>query len=624
MVFAWAGMVAVACGPDRGTGLPGTGGSGAGNAGGASSGTGGSGQAMLPGLEKLRIEPPEASVTITKAMGAELPFKAIGTFKGNKEKDVTADVLWRGEPFGTLNVTKGLASTKSPGQKQILATSGSVRAMAKLNVKLVEVLNDPAVGMPLPANPGAIFAGAAADDTKKPDIVYPNDGVLLPPNLFGIEFHFRPTSAAYKLFEVRFESPNLDLKVYTRCTQPAGVSGCIFQTDTEVWRYLTDAQRGLDPVSVTVRGSDEAGTTAGTSAPIKVQFSSADLLGAVYYWTTTEPTGIMRWDFGNPEQRTAEQIVRGGDNGTAQGARCFGCHAVSRDGNKMVVSAGGQNDGRLLLFDLKKKAAMQKFPLQQRSQFETWNPDGSQFAGVYGDGNIFDILLFDGTTGAVNGMIDVGEHQPDHPDWSPDGKTIAFTSVGGAHNTDQKSYQGAIFAIKREGQSWGAPEKVIDRVDGKNRYYPAIAPTNEFVVFNESTCPNGKLRDEDCDFDMDTTSKMFAIGFGGTATPVELTRANAPGIMDGARTAITNSYPKWSPFVFRLSEDRSLLWLTFTSRRAFGLRKANPVLLWMVGVDPARLAAGGDPSFPAFVLPFQDLESKNHIAQWAEKIPEVE
>lgn len=43
----------------------------------------------------------------------------------------------------------------------------------------------------------------------------------------------------------------------------------------------------------------------------------------------------------------------------------------------------------------------------------------------------------------------------------------------------------------------------------------------------------------------------------------------------------------------------------------------------MVGVDPARAAAGNDPSFVAFWLPFQDLASGNHIAQWVEEIVPV-
>jgi hypothetical protein len=39
----------------------------------------------------------------------------------------------------------------------------------------------------------------------------------------------------------------------------------------------------------------------------------------------------------------------------------------------------------------------------------------------------------------------------------------------------------------------------------------------------------------------------------------------------------------------------------------------------MSGVEPSVAAQDGkDPSFPAFVLPFQDLETDNHTAQWAE------
>ena len=37
-------------------------------------------------------------------------------------------------------------------------------------------------------------------------------------------------------------------------------------------------------------------------------------------------------------------------------------------------------------------------------------------------------------------------------------------------------------------------------------------------------------------------------------------------------------------------------------------------LIWMVGVNPG--AGGRDPSFAAFCLPFQDVTTSNHIAQW--------
>ena len=88
--------------------------------------------------------------------------------------------------------------------------------------------------------------------------------------------------------------------------------------------------------------------------------------------------------------------------------------------------------------------------------------------------------------------------------------------------------------------------------------------------------------------------------------------------MDEGNADITNSFPKWAPFVIQLDEQSKLMWLTFTSRRNYGLR-GSKVLLWMVGVVPAKLSEDADPSFAAFALPFQDLESSNHIGQWTEK-----
>ena len=40
----------------------------------------------------------------------------------------------------------------------------------------------------------------------------------------------------------------------------------------------------------------------------------------------------------------------------------------------------------------------------------------------------------------------------------------------------------------------------------------------------------------------------------------------------------------------------------------------------MTAISLDDLAAGGDGSFPAFWLPFQDYTAHNHIAQWVEMI----
>ena len=45
--------------------------------------------------------------------------------------------------------------------------------------------------------------------------------------------------------------------------------------------------------------------------------------------------------------------------------------------------------------------------------------------------------------------------------------------------------------------------------------------------------------------------------------------------------------------------------------------------IWMTPFFPDRAATGADPTAPAFRLPFQDLNSSNHIAQWTERVVPV-
>ena len=103
---------------------------------------------------------------------------------------------------------------------------------------------------------------------------------------------------------------------------------------------------------------------------------------------------------------------------------------------------------------------------------------------------------------------------------------------------------------------------------------------------------------------------------GASASPVVLARANAPGVNDNGKTSLTNTYPKWSPFIFQRDEFNKVLWTTFSSTRRYGLYPDRSMLyIWMVAVNPGQ-AGGGDPSASAFCLPFQALDTSNHIAQW--------
>ena len=114
------------------------------------------------------------------------------------------------------------------------------------------------------------------------------------------------------------------------------------------------------------------------------------------------------------------------------------------------------------------------------------------------------------------------------PDWSKSTdapNTIVFTSADPtAATSDQRPATGGIDYVQYDGAAWGAPQMLVPSVLGKNRYYPAIAPDGDLVVYDESTCTAGTptagmAPDKSCDADTDATATMFltSISRGGSA-----------------------------------------------------------------------------------------------------------
>jgi hypothetical protein len=463
-------------------------------------------------------------------------------------------------------------------------------------------------------------------------VVYPNDGVLLPPNLGRLEVHFLP-GASNSLFEISFTNALTDIKVYTRCVLPMN-GGCIYTPDATVWRWIAETNRGGADVVVTTRGTDDAGTGVGTSSDIKLAFSFENLKGGIYYWKASggamSESAIMRYDFGNVAQTAPERFV-GPDKA---GGKCVGCHAISRDGKKMVASAGGWDVEDSLLVDVKTAT---RTATPAKTAFASWNPSGSAYVGVFAyDGtSTYNLMMVDGTTGLQTGTIDVGATEAQatsHPDWSPDGMKIAYVRASAAYDdgvNNQRFYGGGIEMVTETSGTFGTPTTIVPAVAGKNRYYPSFAPDSELLAFDESTCPTA-TPDSACNADSDPSASLFVVKPEAGATPVALARANAPGKRDTG-TELTSSWPKWAPFEYQRTEAAGtrLLWMSFSSTRGYGLRTlpagsspeaASGSLIWMVAIDPELAAAGQDPSVAAFALPFQDISSSNHIAQWTEEI----
>ena len=423
-------------------------------------------------------------------------FTVSGQVNGQTE-DLTTQVLYAVSPSGVVTIDKnGLATSTGTrgGVVTVTASSGAVSTTATLTVYYTFTGADP--GMTgLPTDPSSIFTTTNNDTTRSPGLVYPNDGVLFPPNITGIEIHFTP-GANNTLFEVSLAGKYATVNAFVRCVA-MGTSGCIYQPDPGLWSAISTGNAGQGDVSLVVRGTDDSGTSVGDSSPFHMQFSKDNIDGALYYWTTSGSSAIMRWDFSGTTQSAQAYLTPANTKVTS----CIGCHALAPDGSKMVVSANGQGDGRLLLWDIANNKALVPYPLAVRSQFESWNSDGTQFVGVFGDNQNtrtyakagpVNLTIFSGLTGAMTGSIDLGGARGDHPDWSKSTdapNTIVFTSADPtAATSDQRPATGGIDYVQYDGAAWGAPQTLVPSVLGKNRYYPAIAPDGDLVVYDESTC----------------------------------------------------------------------------------------------------------------------------------------
>jgi hypothetical protein len=422
--------------------------------------------------------------------------------------------------------------------------------------------------------------------------------------------------------------------------------------DPDTVDVVAESNRGIDPVTLAVRATDGAGNV-GKSASISVQFASERVDGAIYYWSTTQPvTSIMRFDFGS--QSALAPVLQQTDGNW----QCVGCHALSRDGSRMVASTGDSGAGYLVyISDLSKpKTATDWLTVngnsygvaaQNRVLTASFNPDGSQFVADAPKNDstlgVTKLAFHDGVTGVRKSSLDVG-FPVSFPDWSPDGQTIAVTHIYGQNSSTIQFQEGGISVIQNSATGWNPTEVVVvPHTTGKSRYTPNFVPDSSFLLYGEATRQTSDW-DALVDGYSDPSATVWAVQPQANATPVLLARANATGVADKLTltdgrdpTVVTrissgllmNTFAKAAPFETK-QNGHKLFWFTSASQRRAGLRlfKPNPsvvgdtptqLLLWMFAIDADQVLAGKDGSYPGFFLPFQDLTTSNHMAAWTQK-----
>jgi hypothetical protein len=660
-------------------------------------------------VASVRIDPKDAVLTVEAGKVLKQDFKVFAkSITGGPEQDFTSRFVFYvpdnylvggfpldGAPsFATRLPTKSDDPPQRGGKLTVQAFGANSDnpkfiSSTSLTVKLAENANAASANPAIPPNPGSNFTGTL-DANRAPTLAYPNNGAMIPPNLKRMEVHFRPGNSN-ALFEVSFTSASSETKYYTRCvTDAAMASGsCRLSLDVDVFTRLADSNRGAGPVKLRVRGgSDNAPgaplTSYGQSAEFTIEFAESNVAGALYYMNIDNreellererEAVIMRHDFGGT-QVDPEVYLRPGTNGLSDVSNlvsagppvvndkpCVGCHALSRDGTKMVGSLGGNYDGRLAMIDVTKargtpgwllqNGAPTGAPAKNRVTFASFNKDGSEFVAAFSDpypywtprlrphpqsgvveeppeyanypANIkTGLFLHSGVTGLRTGFIQL-PFKPSHPDWSADGNIIAMTKINQEvfSTTTQHPTRGSIALVRKNGATWSAPEEIVPPAADMSRYNPNFVPDGSFLLYNESKCPPGDPGNNLCNGDADPSAKVWAVKPALASTPILMAKASTPGVGDGSETNLGDTYPRVTPFQTKQGAGK-LLWYTVASLRSPGLRKirteVDQQLLWMFAVDPAKVLAGQDGSYPGFWLPFQDLTTSNHIAQWTEKL----
>lgn len=430
---------------------------------------------MLSGL--LRIEPADAEVTVSGGIAAEIDYRAILVEQDGTEKDVTSSAVFSllNPQLGSFSGSHFTSATDRGGRTKVRASAGGLQADTNLTVRLEQVVIGPGA---TPDAPNKF--GGPDDPSRAPSIVYPNDGILVPPNLNELELHFMP-GPGNTLFELSFQGSAVELKVYMSC-QALG-AGCFYLPDEAVWTAIAEAERGQDPVTYKVRGVDGTNPTGvGSSASRAIGFAAEDMIGGLYYWNAGAGA-VRRYDFGRRGQ-TAENYM---DAPRAGAMTCVGCHVLSRKGDRIAVGLDIPSPSPYKVFEVATRQLIyaQGSTFGGGANFFSFSPDSTQIMTSNG----VSIVWRDSTSGLA--IMDPLVPGATMPDWSPDGLKLVYAKPAtpppcfgdfcGAPGVDQASLQ----VIQYDGATWGPPTTLVPYA-GQNNYYPTYSPDGNWVMFNRS------------------------------------------------------------------------------------------------------------------------------------------
>lgn len=587
-----------------GTGAAGPGGAPAGN--GGRGGQGGGGLFGDAGVTALSIDPPLATLVVDQTTPRTQTFTALAKLDDGTMKAVPAVFSVDAPAPGAIDPATGVYTTSNAagGLVQVTAAFGGKTATASLTVVFQPVISAGTVPADVPTLFDPAQSTPVLNDPQAPEIVYPSTGTMFPTNVYRTLFQWR--AKGLSLFHLHFEGPYVDLSIYTdgahaTCAFAQTGAGC-WESTLATWQWLAGAAAG-GSVKVTVEAADPAHPGqfyVGTS--IDVRFSSKPVPGAIYYWSTTQ-AGVLRASVADAAPKPFLTPTETG--------KCVACHTLSRNGKRLGADVGGETlwvvsvDGTTpppVVFSAYNNKSIP-------SAWSTFNPDATRVVSAKGGV----LKLLDGNTGAPigagGGALALGGKFGTQPDWAPDGQHLVFAY--GTQNKDRGVQGSSLAMMDQAGDAFSNVTVIRQSTGSMDTYaYPMFDPTSQWVVYMHATGASDK----------NPAGRLFVAAAQAGAMETELTALDTV-VADGVvPTGIANNMPTWAP----APDPGETRWVAFASKRDYGLVLASGSKygsglqqLWVSALDPAKLGSG-DPSSPAFRLPFQLLNENNHRPFWAE------
>jgi len=535
-------------------------------------------------------------VTIVNGQPVTQAYTATLIAANGHKTDVTSETTFQIDAsYGAFSGDTVKVSGNGAGPTKVYASASSAIGETTLFVFVKQAIVEPGA----PPNAEQLFEAATENPALAPTIAYPLDHILVPPNLGQFDVHWSNTASgsSNNLFQVTMSNQYVDVRLYSTGLDAQSPQPFWTLFQPLVWYPIASSKEQLD---LKVAGLDTAAPgMKGTTAAQKVDVTNENAQGGIYYWTTSSPAGIWRYDVAKPTQPPEAYFP---DNARPSG--CMGCHALSRDGTKIAMTLDGAF-GRGAVFNVADRAAMNDFVNAPVSwDFATFDSKATKLVTV--ENGTMRLRDLTGALLAPDPLPNLAGPNATHPEISPDDShlvNVEFTS-GADYTADGGSIVTRTFDTNTN--SFGAPTVLVPYAAGADNFYPSYSPDGQWIVFTRT---NGNSYDNG-------TATTWVVKADGSQPPVELATANLGG-------ALTNSWARWVPFAQTFgAQSEPMFYLTFSTKRPFGVRipAGGRPQIWMTPFFPARAAAGMDPSGAAFRVPFQQVQTANHIAQWTQAV----